>query len=175
MTASGGNMFWLILACQDTSESKKQTMQPSKEKVQITTSEQTVLEKPQAGAPTALPKKTGIDTSDKVVIHPPPLKNQNRPVIDVCLPYGKLLKQEKLRGSPAASEKERIAALRDLNRTLEYHPSDTAQAIVELEKEVLVGPIHLSLEERTQYWYRIHSYIGSICRADISKIARPQK
>ena len=89
-------------------------------------------------------------------------------------PVRKLLVQEKNRGTPAASENDRISALREL-RILEYHPSDTAQAIVELEKEVLVGSIHLSLEERKQYWYRIHSYIGSICRADISKIARPQK
>ena len=169
-------MLWLMLACQDASDNKPQTVPTvQQEKKQTTNPDQNHIEMPQDDAPKASPSNTSIDTSAQVVVHPPPLEKRDRPVIDVCVPYGKLLQQEKFRGTSAASEKERLSALRELNQILEYHPSDTAQAIVELEKEVLVGPIHLSLEERQLHWYRIHSYIGSICRADISKIVSPKK
>ena len=42
--------------------------------------------------------------------------------------------------------------------------------IVELEKEVFDGPIHLSIEKRVEYWKSIHLYIGGICRVDLSGI-----
>ena len=172
-------MLWLFIACQDTPNTIQPTdplpiqdlekPAPKKQLPPITT------EAGNHSAPQPMPTQKNIDSSKQMVSHPPLLDAKKRQTIDICSPYYQLLEQEALRGSSSASEKKRLSALQDLNRLLEYHPAGTAQAIVELEKEVLSGPIHLSLQKRQEYWYSIHSYIGSICRADLSTINRPMK
>ena len=174
-------MLWLFIACQDTPKNL-----PQKEVLPIKDIEKPVKKEPlepipkntdtiSASAPSPMPIQKNIDSAKQVVSHPSPLDAKKQQTIDICRPYYQLLEQESLRGTPNASEKIRLSSLKDLNRLLEYHPENTAQAIVELEKEVLSGPIHLSLQKRQEYWYSIHSYIGSICRADLSKVHKPKK
>ena len=183
-------MLWLLIACQ--TEPKPKEMTPK----EMTKSDQTspadtkknvaqqesntnphahLEHHSQAKAPPPLPKETGINSAQQKVAHPLPLDKQKRQTLDVCIPYYKLLELETQRGSKTASEKERISALRELNKLLDYHPAGTAQAIVELEKEHFEGKIELSIEKRTEYWYSIHSYIGGICRVDLSQLQRPTK
>ena len=177
-------MLWFLIACQTQSQSsqtkesapqKQNTRVSPKPKIKAkphtppTSSGDGDLTKP-ATAPPPLPTEQGVDSTLKKVLHPPPPEENKRQTLDVCVPYYRLLELEALRGTKEAPEKERLSSLRELNRLLDYHPAGTAQALVELEKELFVGKIELSIEKRKEYWYSIHSYIGGICRVDLSHI-----
>ena len=179
-------MLCFFLACQNTPS-------PSPQKVQTQTTVQSsvppsvatkpsVVTKPStmtkpnistkttSAAPKPLKADKTIDTATQRIPHPPPVPSSKHQKIDVCAPYYQILELENNRptSKDKQSEAARIEQLQALNRILEYHPEDMAQTLVELEKESFVGPIHLSIEQRTQYWKSIHLYIGSICRADTS-------
>ena len=87
--------------------------------------------------------------------------------MDVCQPYYQLLDIEAQRDSAKALEKQRLSALRELNKKLDYHPAGTSAAIKELEKETLDAPITLDMAQRKKNWRSIHLYIGGICRVDL--------
>ena len=173
-------MFWFLWACQSDPSPSSQSPKTTST-VKKTTRDHTSTPKPSkppppqktaqsSKAPKALKSDTSIDSSKQTLTHPPPLQPSKHQKIDVCAPYYQLLSIESSRTQTTKlqSEKERIQQLRELNQILEYHPKDMAQTLVELEKETLTGPIHLTLEQRQDYWKKIHVYIGSICRADIS-------
>lgn len=181
-------MILFLLACQSapqsgTQEQKANTvtkMQSSKAPVSSKApakSHHKTTEPAMTGAPPATPVDRTIDSSSSTVLHPPPLDASKHQRLEVCPPYYQILEIEARRATASPSdEPQRLAALRNLNRHLGYHPSGTALALVELEKESLVGPIHLSLDARNEYWGGIHSYIGALCRVDLSEIrARKQE
>ena len=166
-------MFWILIACQGepqkestASASKPKPVEDAqkKPKIQVESGSHSAMS---AKAPSPKPLDKSIDSSGQTVKHPPVLAASKHQKIDVCTPYYRLVALENKRGK-GALDAERIASLRDLNRLLDYHPEQTAQALVELEKEVVDGPIHLSIADRIEYWKSIHLYIGGICRVDLS-------
>ena len=157
-------MLFFLLAC--ASQTPQST--PSAEEAKTVPIPKKQIPPPDERAPKPITIDTSINSSAQKISHPS--VPQKRVSVDVCDPYYTLLTLESQRGTAQANEEKRIKTLRALNRTLEYHPENTAQAIVELEKEVFAGPIHLSIELRQTYWQALHSYIGSICRADLSNM-----
>jgi|GEM_PF-5725123 len=172
-------MLWIFFACQGEpkdqpkeTQSSPKTIEKQQSKPPVTATKVPSTVDSSHAAPKPLPLDTRIDSKMQKVVHPPPLIGEKQQRIDVCTPYYKILELESQRGTATASEQDRISALRDLNRVLEYHPEDLAQSIVELEKESFEGAIHLSLQSRKEFWYNIHSYIGNICRADLSNLKK---
>ena len=170
----GFSTLWCLFACQG--ESKKEAPSVSKSKVPSSSEKIPAVQElgehhsaPSSKAPIPKPADKSIDSSGQTVKHPPTLDAKQHQTIDVCAPYYRLVALENKRGK-GALDAERVASLRSLNRLLDYHPEHTATALVELEKEALDGPIHLSIEKRREYWKGIHLYIGGICRVDLSGI-----